>query len=128
MYIPSEIIVLFFLISFMIYTAPAVLIKFSKTTKGKFLLLILTIIVTLYNRTGGLIMAMFYIFLSEMNYEFNNGLFYEGFDAKANTDANADTNANADTDADNATIKKKDKLSVEQELIPKDSSSTKSTQ
>ena len=83
MHIPSEIIVLFFLISFFIYTMPLVLVKFSKTTKGKFLLLVLTIVVTLYNRTGGMIMALFYIFLSEMNYEFNNEILYEGFAAEA---------------------------------------------
>lgn len=79
MYIPSEIIVLFFLISFLIYTMPMVLVKFSKTTKGKFLLLVLMVVMTLYNRTAGMIMALFYIFLSEMNYEFNNEILYEGF-------------------------------------------------
>jgi hypothetical protein len=83
MHIPSEIIVLFFLISFFIYTMPLVLVKFSKTVKGKFLLLILTIVITLYNRTGGMIMALFYIFLAEMNYEFNNEILYEGFAAEA---------------------------------------------
>ena len=77
---PTEIIVLFFLISFFIYTMPMVLVKFSKTTKGKFLLLMLMIVMTLYNKTGGLLIAMLIIFLSEFNYEVNNGLLYEGFD------------------------------------------------
>ena len=91
---------------------PIVLIKFSKSTKGKFLLLLLTIMVTLYNRVGGMIMAMFYIFLSEINYEFNNATIYEGF---------ADTfNANNNNNNNNK-IKKKDKLSIEQELMSRDS-------
>jgi hypothetical protein len=81
MYVQTEIIVLFFLISFFIYTMPMVLVKFSKTLKGKFLLLVLTIVITLYNKTGGLLMAMLIIFLSEFNYEVNNGILYEGFDA-----------------------------------------------
>jgi len=80
MRVSTEIIVLFFLISFFIYTMPLVLVKFSKTSKGKFLLLALTIVITLYNKTGGLLMAMLLIFLSEFNYEMNNGLLYEGFD------------------------------------------------
>lgn len=56
-----------------------VLVKFSKTLKGKFLLLLLTIVITLYNKTGGIVMAMLLIFLSEFNYEVNNGILYEGF-------------------------------------------------
>ena len=82
---------------------PIVLIKFSKTTKGKFLLLLLTIMVTLYNRVGGMVMAMFYIFLSEINYEFNNAVIYEGFANEINKP------------------KKEDKLSIEQELMSRDS-------
>jgi hypothetical protein len=60
---------------------PLVLVKFSKTPNGKFLLLALTVVITLYNKTGGLLMAMLLIFLSEFNYEVNNGLLYEGFDS-----------------------------------------------
>jgi hypothetical protein len=59
---------------------PMVLVKFSKTSKGKFLLLMLMMVMTLYNKTGGLLMAMLIIFLSEFNYEVNNGILYEGFD------------------------------------------------
>ena len=77
---PTEIIILFFIISFLVYTMPMVLVKFSKTIKGRFLLLLLTIVITLYNRTGGLLMAMLIIFLSEFNYEVNNGIIYEGFE------------------------------------------------
>jgi hypothetical protein len=80
MCVATEIIVLFFLISFLIYTMPMVLVKFSKSHKGKFLLLMLTIVLTLYNKTAGLLMAMLIIFLDEFNYEVNNGMFYEGFD------------------------------------------------
>jgi hypothetical protein len=104
MYIPSEIIVLFFLISFLVYTMPTVLVKFSRTLKGKFLLIILTIVVTLYNRTGGLLMAMLFIFLSEFNYEFNNGITYEGF-------------------SDVEIKKKHDKLTIDESLKPRDSAS-----
>jgi hypothetical protein len=81
MYVPPEIIILFFIISFLVYTMPMVLVKFSKTIKGRFLLLLLTIVITLYNRIGGLLMAMLIIFLSEFNYEINNDIIYEGFDA-----------------------------------------------
>ena len=80
MYVPTEIIILFFIISFLVYTMPMVLVKFSKTIKGRFLLLLLTIVITLYNRIGGLLMAMLIIFLSEFNYEVNNGIIYEGFE------------------------------------------------
>jgi hypothetical protein len=84
MCVATEIIVLFFIISFLVYTMPIVLVHFSKTSKGKFLLLMLTVVITLYNRTGGLLMAMLIIFLSEFNYEiYNNELLnhqiYEGF-------------------------------------------------
>ena len=82
MYVPTEIIILFFLISFLIYTMPMVLVKFSKTLKGKFLLLLLTIVMTLYNRTGGVLLAMLIIFLSEFNYEVNNGILYEGMETQ----------------------------------------------
>jgi hypothetical protein len=59
---------------------PLVLVNFSKTLKGKFLLLLLMIVITLYNRTGGMLIAMLLIFLSEFNYEVNNGIVYEGFE------------------------------------------------
>jgi hypothetical protein len=84
MYIPTEIIILFFLITFFIYTMPIVLVKFSKTPKGKFLLLILMIVITLYNKTGGILMAMLIIFLSEFNYEIYNEILYEGFEPSIN--------------------------------------------
>ena len=45
MYVPPEIIVLFFLISFLVYTMPTVLVYFSRTLKGKILLLTLIIII-----------------------------------------------------------------------------------
>ena len=79
MCVSSEIIVLFFLISFFIYTMPIVLVKFSRTVKGKLLLIVLTIVMTLYNRTAGLLMVMLVIFLAEFNYEVNNGILYEGY-------------------------------------------------
>ena len=79
MCVPTEIILLFFLISFFVYTMPLVLVNFSRTLKGKILLLLLTIVMTLYNRTAGILMVMLFIFLAEFNYEINNGIIYEGF-------------------------------------------------
>jgi len=35
-------------------------------------------VMTLHNRTAGLLMAMLVIFLAEFNYEVNNGIMYEG--------------------------------------------------
>ena len=78
MYIPTEIIIFFFLVSFLIYTMPFVLVKFSRTLRGKLLLLLLTVVLTLYNRTAGLLMAMLVIFLAEFNYELNDEILYEG--------------------------------------------------
>jgi hypothetical protein len=57
---------------------PAVLVKFSHTIFGKLVLLSLLGLMTLYNRTGGLLIAMFIIFLMEFNYEHNT---YEGFES-----------------------------------------------
>jgi hypothetical protein len=107
MYVPPENIVLFFLISFLIYTMPDILVKFSNSLKGKLLLLILTIMVTMHNLVAGIIMVMFYIFLSEFNYEFNNEVIYEGFE-----------------NDDELLVKRnsKDKLNIESELRPRDSS------
>ena len=83
MCVPTEIILLFFLISFFVYTMPLVLVNFSKTLKGKILLLLLTIVMTLYNRTAGILMVMLIIFLAEFNYEINNGIIYEGLEGIA---------------------------------------------
>jgi hypothetical protein len=117
MYIPTEIIIIFFLISFLIYTMPMVLVKFSKTLKGKFLLLVLTIVMTLYNRTAGLLIAMLIIFLEEFNYEVNNGILYEGF---------GDNESAADeSSADESTASEKpdsDRLTTSEKIKPKPSS------
>lgn len=113
MCVPTEIIILFFLISFLIYTMPMVLVKFSKTPKGKFLLLILTIVITLYNKTGGVLMAMLIIFLDEFNYEFNNGILYEGFESSV--DENSLDNSSADSSV-NKKQKNIDQLTVSEEL------------
>jgi len=112
MCVPTEIIVLFFLISFLIYTMPMVLVKFSKTLKGKFLLLLLTIVITMVNKTGGLLMAMLLIFLSEFNYEVNNGILYEGF-----TDTATDT-ATATTSTKKNNIKENKKPSTPEPSTP----------
>jgi hypothetical protein len=118
MNVPPEIITMFFLISFLVYTMPTILVKFSRTLRGKFLLLLLTIVITIYNKTGGLLMALLLIFLSEFNYEFNSGVIYEGFKNDDNTKA-------YDFIGDNllAGYEKKnkmDKLAIEQALKPID--------
>jgi len=123
MYVKLEIIILFFIISFLIYTMPNVLVKFSKSCKGKLLLLVLTIMITLYNRIGGMIMAMFFIFLSEFNYEFNNDIIYEGFGSKIKDEIeDEDENENENEDELLLKINNKDKLNTETELRPRDSS------
>ena len=114
MNIPPEIIIIFFLISFLVYTMPTLLVKFSRTLKGKFLLLVLTVIITIYNRTAGLLMAMLIIFLTEFNYEFNNGIIYEGFEGLSD-----DTTKTYDIVSANPIVKdKKDKLTIEASLQP----------
>jgi hypothetical protein len=65
---------------------PTLLVKFSHTLRGKLLLLILAVVMTIYNRTAGLLMAMLIIFLTEFNYEFNSGIIYEGFESGRNDD------------------------------------------
>jgi hypothetical protein len=83
---------------------PLVLVKFSKTPNGKFLLLALTVVITLYNKTGGLLMAMLLIFLSEFNYEVNNGLLYEGFDSSMESSASADQSVYKKNKTDQLTV------------------------
>ena len=114
MYIAPEIITIFFIVSFLIYTMPMVLVKFSKTLKGRILLVMLMIVVTVYNKTGGMMIALLIIFLSEFNYEFNNQVMFEGFEN--------DEGDNADN-ADNQN--KKDRMTIEEHLTPKSSSSQK---
>ena len=82
MYVAPEIITIFFIVSFLIYTMPMVLVKFSKTLKGRFLLVLLMIVVTLYNKLGGIMIALLIIFLSEFNYEINNQVIFEGFEGE----------------------------------------------
>ena len=116
MNIPPEIIIIFFLISFLVYTMPTLLVKFSRTLKGKFLLLVLTIVMTIYNRTAGLLLAMLIIFLSEFNYEFNSGIIYEGFEG-----LNDDTTKAYDIITENPLLNnkdKKDQLTIEASLKP----------
>jgi len=121
MNIPPEIIMIFFLISFLVYTMPTVLVKFSRTLRGKFLLLILTIVMTIYNKTAGLLIAMLVIFLTEFNYEFNSGIVYEGFDGY-----NDDTTKEYDIIGNNTLLpdgerkKKLDQLAIEKALQPTD--------
>ena len=111
---PPEIILIFFLISFLFYTMPTILVKFSRTLRGKMLLLILTVVMTIYDRTAGLLIAMFIIFLTEFNYEFNNGIVYEGFEGY-----NDDTTKAYGIIGDNTILpdgnkrKKMDQLSIE---------------
>ena len=119
MYVPVEIIVLFVIISFLVYTMPTLLVNFSHTPKGKLLLLTLTIVMTLYNRTAGIIMAMFFVFLSEFNYEFNIKNIYEGFTVNNQIDVGS---VNYTLDPSVMVKKpKQDRLMVEEALMPIDS-------
>ena len=115
MIIPVEIIILFFLISFLVYTMPMILVKFNKTLKGKFLLIVLTIIITLYNPLGGMLMAMLIIFLEEFNYEFNSGILYEGFGGLDEDEDEDDTDTDDEDDAI-ATAIINDQLSIDEKL------------
>lgn len=118
MNIPPEIIIIFFLISFLVYTMPDLLVKFSRTMRGKILLLILTVVITIYNKTAGLLMAMLIIFLAEFNYEFNSGIVYEGF---KNNDDTTQTYGIISTNLSSDEKKKKmDQLAIEQALKPSD--------
>jgi hypothetical protein len=116
MCVATEIIILFFLISFLVYTMPMVLVKFSKTPKGKFLLLVLMIVMTLYNKTGGILIAMLIIFLSEFNYEVNNGILYEGFDPSMDVSSLGHGSANPNV---YKLKNKKDQLTVSEYLKAK---------
>lgn len=119
MIIPTEIIIIFFLISFLVYTMPNLLVKFSRSIRGKFLLLVLTVVMTIYNRTAGLLMAMLIIFLTEFNYEFNNGIVYEGFNGL--NDNTKEYNIIGDNPlVDNEKKKKMDQIAIEEALKPTD--------
>ena len=132
MYVKPEIIILFFLISFLIYTMPNVLVKFSNSCKGKVLLLVLTILIAHYNRIGGIIMVMFYIFLAEFNYEFNNEIIYEGFssinegECECESEGKCACKGEGEGEGEKLMIglNNKDKLKVETELRPRESSLT----
>jgi hypothetical protein len=117
MYVAPEIITIFFIVSFLIYTMPMVLVKFSKTLKGRVLLVMLMIVVTVYNKTGGMMIALLIIFLSEFNYEVNNQVMFEGFE-----NDNAENGENGEN-AENQN--KKDRMTIEEHLTPKSSSSQK---
>lgn len=91
MYVAPEIITIFFIVSFLIYTMPMVLVKFSKTLKGRFLLVLLMIVVTLYNKLGGIMIALLIIFLSEFNYEINNEVVFEGFEGEEEEEEKKDS-------------------------------------
>jgi hypothetical protein len=95
---------------------PTMLVNFSRSLQGKIFLLALTIVVTLYNRTGGIIMAMLIIFLSEFNYEYNNGILFEGFATSSNQ-----INAGSLNYVLSNPKARNDQLTVQQKLQPRDS-------
>ncbi len=115
MYVAPEIITIFFIVSFLIYTMPLVLAKFSKTLKGRFLLVVLMIIVTLYNKLGGIMIALLIIFLSEFNYEINNQDMFEGFES-------IESGSGSGSGSENASDKV-DRITTEEKLKPKNASS-----
>jgi hypothetical protein len=101
MYFDREIIVLFVLITVIIYTMPLFLVRLIRSPIGKLVLLFATILVTLKNRVGGLLVALLFIFLLEFNYEKNSGIIYEGF-AHGMT-SNGDGDSKTDSDKDTST-------------------------
>ena len=111
MYVAPEIITIFFIVSFLIYTMPMVLVKFSKTFKGRFLLVLLMIVVTLYNKLGGIMIALLIIFLSEFNYEINNQVIFEGFEGEEGEEG----------EEGDATII--DQMTIREQIKPKSASS-----
>ena len=126
MYVAPEIISIFFIVSFLIYTMPMVLVKFSKTLKGRILLLMLMIVVTVYNKTGGMMIALLIIFLSEFNYEFNNQVMFEGFENDNQNNGDNENNGENENNGDNENNKnKKDRMTIEEHLTPTSSSSQK---
>ena len=100
---------------------PTILVNFSRNLTGKMLLLILTIVMTIYNKTAGILIAMLVIFLTEFNYEYNSGIVYEGFQ-----DTNYDNTKEYDIISDNSILsdgirkKKLDQLAIAQALRPTD--------
>jgi hypothetical protein len=95
---------------------PLVLVKFSKTIKGRLLLLILMIVITIYNKTGGIMIALLIIFLSEFNYEINNQVMFEGFENNNKIDDSEDEEAHPSSI---------DQLTIQENLTPKVASSQK---
>jgi len=114
MYVAPEIITIFFIVSFLIYTMPMVLVKFSKTLKGRFLLVLLMIVVTLYNKLGGIMIALLIIFLSEFNYEINNQVIFEGFEGEEGEEGK-------EGEEGDATII--DQMTIREQIKPKSASS-----
>lgn len=99
MYFDREIIVLFVLITVIIYTMPLFLVRLIRSPIGKLSLLFATILVTLKNRVGGLLVALLFIFLLEFNYEKNSGIIYEGFadGSTSSTSSSSKTDGDKDT-------------------------------
>lgn len=98
MYLPQEIIVLFVLISIVIYTMPTFLLRLIRSPFGKLLLIALTIVATLQNRVAGLLVALLFIYLTEFNYAKNNDLVYEGFtDTGSGTENTGSSNTSAES-------------------------------
>ena len=97
MYFDREIIVLFVLITVIIYTMPLFLVRLIRSPIGKLSLLFATILVTLKNRVGGLLVALLFIFLLEFNYEKNSGIIYEGFADGSTSSTSSKTDGDKDT-------------------------------
>jgi len=93
---------------------PMVLVKFSKTLKGRFLLVLLMIVVTLYNKLGGIMIALLIIFLSEFNYEINNQVIFEGFEGEEGEEGK-------EGEEGDATII--DQMTIREQIKPKSASS-----
>jgi hypothetical protein len=98
MYLPQEIIVLFVLISIVIYTMPTFLLHLIRSPFGKLVLIALTIAATLHNRIAGILVALLFIYLTEFNYAKNNNLVYEGYtDMGDGTENTGSSNTSAES-------------------------------
>jgi hypothetical protein len=81
-------LILLVVITFLLYTRPAVLVNFSNSLIGKAILLFIVVAASLHSTVNGLLLAMSLIILTEYS--------YEGFDNKDVAGADADADADAD--------------------------------
>jgi hypothetical protein len=76
---------------------------------------------SIYNKTAGILIAMLFISLTEFNYEFNNGIVYEGLSGMNDDNTGSfDVVSATDVLPDDTKKKKMDQLAIERALQPTD--------